>query len=209
MRNIIIGVVIIALAAAGWFYLRPVPVQPTNEVVPEESVSAPTNFNEVGILHFPAVTSGQSEGTFEYKEGTETVTLRIKMDTLSVCAAPNGATPCMAMSITFDIPFDGKTALMEGIREGDTILVRKMRIGAEGEELRSFDPGNIFISWPAAIQLIEACQVDMATQTHALDVYLDLKNGAKVRAVEPTIDEMFTVIRRVEAQCGTFPIGTE
>jgi hypothetical protein len=207
---IVLGVILIVLAGALWYFSVE---DPTNlgpdAFIPSENVSPPTNFNEVGVLHFPPVTSGQGEGTFEYNDGTATSTLTIEMDALSVCAAPNGATPCMAMSITFDKPFDGKTALMEGIRTGDTILVRKMRIGAENEELRSFEPGNIFISWPAALELFRACEVKMATQTHSLDVYLDLKNGSKVRAVEPTIDEMFRVINETSARCGTFPVGTE
>jgi hypothetical protein len=209
MRMLAIGVAVIAVLSAGWWYFQPPALTESDIAVSSINVSPPTNFNEVGVLHFPPVTSGQSEGTFEYNDGSGTTTVKIEMDTLSVCAASNGATPCIAMSITFDKPFDGKTALMEGIRTGDTILVRKMQVAAEGEELRSFEPGNIFISWPAAVSLIEACEVEMATQTHALDVYLDLKNGSKVRAVEPTIDEMFTVINRSQGTCGTFPVATE
>lgn len=208
MRILALAVGILLIITGVWWYFQPSETT-TDAPTPEESVSAPTNFNKVGTLYFPAVESGQSEGTFEYKEGETTTTLKIKMDALSICAAPNGATPCIAMNITFDKPFDGKTALMEGTREGDTILVRKMRIAAEGETLRSFEPGNIFISWPAATQLIEACEVTTVTQTHALDVYLTLKNGAQVRAVEPTIDALLDITQRAQAKCGSFPVGTE
>lgn len=49
----------------------------------------------------------------------------------------------------------------------------------------------------------------MATQTHALDVYLTLSDGQEVRAVEPAIDEMFSVINRIREKCGTIPVATE
>lgn len=206
MRTAIAALVLMLLAATGWFYVETLD---TASPMPTIQVSEPTNFNEMGILHFPPVTSGQSSGTFEYSDGVATTTLTIAMDELSYCAAPNGAVACMAMSITFDKPFDGKTALMEGVRTGNTILVRKMRLAAEGEELRSFDPGTVFISWPHAIELFKACQVTMAMQSHGLDVYLDLKDGREVRAVEPMIDDMFTIINQTQGDCGTFPVATE
>lgn len=198
---------ILVLAAAGvWFYFE---TKDRGGPMPEITTSEPTNFNEVGILHFPPVTSGQSEGTFEFREGNATTTLKIMMDALTYCAASNGAVPCMAMSITFDKPFDGNLALVEGTRTGDVILIRKLRTAHEGEELRAFEPGNVFISWPHAMELFKACEVTMATQTHSLDVYLDLKDGRRVRAVEPMIDDMFKIINQTQGVCGSFPVATE
>jgi hypothetical protein len=205
MRTAIAILAVLFAIATAWMYF----INDTGAPMPDLQVSEPTNFNEVGIVHFPPPAVGQAEGTFEYREGTASTTLKIKMDELSYCAAPNGAIPCIAMSISFDIPFNGKAALVEGVRTGDTILLRKIRVAAEGEELRSFEPGNVFISWPQAVELFKACKVKMATQTHSLDVYLDLKDGRRVRAVEPMIDEMFTIINQTQNTCVTFPVATE
>ncbi|HWO07366.1 MAG TPA: hypothetical protein VNM40_02170 [Candidatus Paceibacterota bacterium] len=206
MRILATIVLLLVVAAGVWFYFE---TQDQGAHIPDMNMSEPTNFNEVGVLRFPPVTSGQSQGKFEYDGGAGTTTLAIEMDTLSVCAAENGATPCVAMSITFDQVFDGRAALIEGTREGNTILVRKMRITRAGEELRSFEPGDTFISWYHAMELLKNCEVKMAMQTHALDVYLTLKDGRRVRAVEPTIDEMFRVINATRGACGTFPVATE
>lgn len=206
MRTAIGVLALVLLVASSWLYFE---ANDPGGPMPNIQISEPTNFNEVGILHFPSPESGQAQGVFEFKEGAGTTTLAITMDALSVCAASNGAAPCMAMSITFDKLFDGKAALMEGIRTSGSVLVRKMRVAAEGEALRRFEPGAVFISWPHAIELFKACEVRMATQTHALDVYLDLRDGRTLRAVEPTIDEMFRIIDATQGACGTFPVATE
>lgn len=206
MRTAFVAFLILILVGAGTYYWLK---QDRGGPMPNIQVSEPTNFAQPGILHFPSVESGQSQGTFEFSENGATTTLKILMDELSVCGAQNGAIMCMAMSITFDKPFNEKRAMMEGIRSGDEILVRKMRVLQEGEMAMPLEPGNVFISWPHAIELFKACRVEMATQTHALDVYLDLKDGRTVRAVEPMIDDMFKIIQATQGQCGTFPVGTE
>jgi hypothetical protein len=207
MRSVAIGFVLLVLAAGAWFYFE---MQDSGGPMPNIQVSEPTNFNEVGTItvNNPGQAQGEMYLVYE-KPGAPALTKRLVLDELSVCAAPNGAVPCMAMSVTFDAAFGGKRALVEGSEAGETVLVRKLRVGMEGEELRSFDPGNVFISWPHAIELFKACQVAMATQTHSLDVYLDLKDGRKVRAVEPMIDEMFTIINQTQSACGAFPVATE
>jgi hypothetical protein len=65
------------------------------------------------------------------------------------------------------------------------------------------------IAWSEAVALIEGCEVTMAFQTHALDVYLETKDGRDVHAVEPSIDDIFAVINATRDECGTFPIATE
>lgn len=191
------------LALGLWVYAE---TQDTG-FVPDIGVSEPTNFVKVGTLRFPP--TGQAQGAFEYDDDGARIAKKIAMDEWSVCASGEGAAPCMAMSVSFHLPFDGKAAIVEGTLEGDTILVRKLRAAREGEELHAFEPGTMFISWFHAIELLKACQVTMAMQTHALDVYLDLKDGRKVRAVEPRIDELFPIIDQTRARCGTFPVGTE
>ena len=117
---------------------------------------------------------------------------------------------CVAMSITFDMPFNNKQALVEGNKDGDgSIRVKKIRVLAEGEDVRAYEPGDRFIAWIQAVRLFESCHVRMATQTHVLDVYLTLSDGQEVRTVEPVIDEVFAVINRTREKCGTFPVATE
>ncbi len=201
----LLGVVLFFIIAGVWLYS----VMHITVEAPAIEVSEPTNFVKVGTLHFPSPESGQAEGTFSYDENGITVTKKIVMDAMSVCVMSNGATSCMAMNVTFDMPFDGRTALVEGILKGDGILIRTIRVVREGEELMEPEAGAVFISWYQAIELFKACQVDMAMQTHVLDVYVDLKDGRKVRAVEPMIDEMFRIIDQTRGECGTFPVATE
>lgn len=210
MRYFAIALVILALIAAGWWYFTLETKEPTSEIVPEESVSAPTDFVKAGYITVNSPGNAQGEMYLVYEEpGAPALTKKLELDPLSICAAPNGATPCIAISITYDVVFGGKRAVVEGTDKGDSVLVRKLNILAEGEEPLLNAPGSIFISWPAAVALIEACQVEMAMQTHSLDVYLTLKNGGKIRAVEPTIDTMFGVIDGASARCGTIPVATE
>jgi len=210
MRYFAIAILVLALIGAGWWYMQPEPAESTPEIVPEESVSAPTDFSRVGTITVNSPGAAQGEMYLVYEEpGAPALTKRLEFDPLSICAASNGATPCIAMSVTYDVPFGGKRAEVEGIDKGETLLVRKLRILADGEDARPSTPGSIFISWPAAVAIIEACQVEMIMQTHALDVYLTIKNGGKVRSVEPTIDTVFGVIDGANTRCGTITVGTE
>lgn len=65
------------------------------------------------------------------------------------------------------------------------------------------------ISWQEAVELINTCQVDLAFQTHALDVTLTLKDGTQATTKEPTIDDIFDVVKQAEPTCGTIPLATE
>lgn len=49
----------------------------------------------------------------------------------------------------------------------------------------------------------------MAVQTHELEVYLTLRDGSRVVAREPMIDEVFRVLDGTRPTCGTIPIATE
>jgi hypothetical protein len=205
MKYIVAVAVGVVLLFGVWFYMQ----TQDKGVVPDIHVSEPTTFSQVGTLRFPTPTSGQATGTFEYAVNSAPVSKALVMDELSICSASNGATPCMAMSITFDVPYDGKRAIVEGIEQGDLVVVRKLYLLQEGEPETPTTPGSVFISWYHAIELLKACQVTLATQTHAHDVYLTLKDGRKVRAVEPMIDDVFDVVNQTRETCGTFPIATE
>ncbi len=193
----------IAIAVFVFFFLfqHEPSVEPLDIVVSE-----PTDFVEIGTLIFPPVEAGQSTGTFVYEDDSgKTVTSTLVIDEGSVCQS----IPCMMMSVTFDMPFNGAQALVEGNMDEEGIRVKKIRTLHEGETVREYEPGDVFISWMQAIRLFESCDVRMTTQTHALDVYLVLSDGREVRAVEPVIDEVFSVIDRTRDKCGTFPVATE
>jgi hypothetical protein len=72
---------------------------------------------------------------------------------------------------------------------------------------RTFFENDIF--WQEAVSLIEQCEVEKTMQTHDLAVTLTLKNGNKVRTVEPTIDEIYSVYETVSGKCGKILMGTE
>jgi len=65
------------------------------------------------------------------------------------------------------------------------------------------------ISWEQAVAYIEECEADMVFQTHALDVYVTLKNGSRTHTKEPAIDDVFRVLDRTREACGTIPVATE
>lgn len=203
MNKILLLIAIGMLGIGSWYLLSGRP----EEVVPLDIVvSEPTDFVEVGTLIFPPVDQGQSTGSFIYKENGVTVTSSLHLDEWSICHS----IMCMAMSVTFDMPFNNKRALVEGNKDEDGgIRVKKLRVLEAGEMERAYEPGDRFVAWIQAVRLFESCDVRMATQTHALDVYLTLSDGQEVRAVEPVIDEMFAVINRTHEKCGTFPVATE
>lgn len=65
------------------------------------------------------------------------------------------------------------------------------------------------ISWERAVELLNNGAVTMVLQTHALDVYLTLTNGATVHTVEPSIDEIFVEIQECGAPCANIIQATE
>jgi hypothetical protein len=155
---------------------------------------------------------GQDTLYLIYEEpGKPALKKEIVMDTLSICGGNNGALPCMAMSVSFDVAFAGKRAVVEAIKDGeDAVILRKMTVVEEGQEPRLNEPGSIFVPWPYAASLIRSCNVSNVMQTHALDVYITIKDtNQRVRAVEPMIDEVFRVFDEVRQICPQIPLATE
>lgn len=202
-------IVIVLLSAALYYYAGTREITPTNTDT-SSLLSEPTDFAQIGIITAPSPASGQAEMSFSYLENGATTTRVLALDALSVCAAPNGAVPCMAMSVTFDLPFNGKRALIEGNNMGtSSILVRKLAVVPAGSLEYTPETGARFISWPNAITLIKACDASMVMQTHALDVFITRSDGTRVRTVEPVIDEIFAVTEEASRRCGAIPIATE
>lgn len=194
-------------AAPGWSLIIDESGEPREVDI---EAAAPTDVVKVGYLTFDTPGLAQDTMYLVYEEpGKPALTAELVMDEMSVCGSQSGATPCMAMSITFSTAFAGKRALVEGNMQGDAILVRKLFIVEGGMEPLVYEPGRRYISWPHAVRLIEECRVEMIMQTHALDVGLTLEDGIVLYAIEPTIDEVFRVHQGTGSRCGQIPVATE
>lgn len=142
-----------------------------------------------------------------YESQPEPTVVPVRFDALSACVAAGTGAPCLAVRAELDAAFVGKPVTVEGSLEGDAVLVRKL-MAIENEQLpRTPSTGSVFIAWDSAVELVERCEVRGITQTHALDVYLELPDGSTVRAVEPAIDAVFAV--QAATSCLQFPVGTE
>jgi len=66
------------------------------------------------------------------------------------------------------------------------------------------------IPWSEAVRLIADCDVTSVMQAHSLDVWLTLDDGSQRHTVEPSIDEVFAVVRdAVAGGCEQIPLATE
>jgi len=211
-KSVLIILAILAALVGGFYWLNTYiynEKQGSGEP-PQVTRSAPTDFLRVGNI--TVNNPGQAQGVMYLvyeEEGAPALSRELVLDEMSICASGSGGLPCMAMSVTFDMAFGGRRAMIEGVLQGDKVLVRKMRILAEGEEPLSMDTGSVFIGWMDARRLIQSCSVESVMQTHALDVYLTLKDGERLRAVEPVIDEVFRVYDEVRGICPPIPLATE
>lgn len=190
----------------------PPPSSPTVSTLRSQSVySAPTNFAHIGTITFDSPGNRQDTLYLVYEApGAPALKVELVMDQFSVCATRGGAIPCMAMSASFGSVFGGKRAILEGVREKDDVVnVRKLTILEEGQ--REFTPqtGDVFVLWATMVEMIERCEFTELTQSHSLDVYATDKSGTRIRAVEPSIDELFKPAGRAKAACGDIRIATE
>jgi hypothetical protein len=64
-------------------------------------------------------------------------------------------------------------------------------------------------SWELIKQAIDNCKVESVWQTHDRTVRAELKNGEKLTAVEPKIDDIINMSEAAEPKCGSIIIGTE
>ncbi len=64
-------------------------------------------------------------------------------------------------------------------------------------------------NWQMIKQAVADCQISKVIQTHALEVKAVLKTGEIIKATEPKIDDIFSIIQEVEEKCGQIMMGTE
>lgn len=203
MRKIVAGLIILFVFLMGYGLYQ---LWMEDGDVPALQATAPTNFADSGTV---VMDDGTPQFIYTDAAGTE-FTASLTLDTYSVCQRVGNAVPCIAMSQTFEAAFGGAQVTVEGeTQEDGSILVRKIAALPEGVPARLGEPGQRFVTWPHAIGQLQVCNVSLAVQTHALDVYLTLKDGTRVRTVEPTIDEVFRVLDEIREDCGTIPVATE
>ncbi len=63
--------------------------------------------------------------------------------------------------------------------------------------------------WESIKQAIGHCEVEKIFQTHDLVVTITLKNGEKLTAIEPQIDDVMIFAQKAELKCGKILMGTE
>lgn len=64
-------------------------------------------------------------------------------------------------------------------------------------------------SWEEVKETIATCQTEKAFQTHARFVSVTLKDGRRLTAMEPVIDDIINEAEAAASRCGKIMIGTE
>lgn len=210
----VVAVILIAMAALGMFEKKSEPAVSTTEpgAITESAVPAPgtallepepTDTVISGVI--ATESTGAQDTMFLTVDG---VRIPLALDEHSYCNSGSGGLPCMAMSSLFSQSFGGKRVMIDGTMQGDTLLARRLRVLDANETPRG-TPGSVYIPWVRVHDMILACEVKSLLQTHEGLVYTTLKNGKKYVAVEPVIDEVFTVAHEATTACGDIGLGTE
>jgi len=161
--------------------------------------NAPTTFAELGLISFR-----DSIPYFIYKEeGKPSLSIKLIFNNDSICAAANGSALCIALSTTFDMAFNNKQAVIEGIEIGENQLVIKKLLVITDTETNPFIPkiGIIYIPWQQARSLVQDCGVTSLNRSYDLNINLILKDKTSVTTVQPTTDEMLGVVALSKNKC--------
>jgi hypothetical protein len=65
------------------------------------------------------------------------------------------------------------------------------------------------VPWNQAIEILNSGQVESVLQLHSLEVSFVLKNGCRIRTIEPRIDDILEEVRKCGELCAMIPLGTE
>lgn len=104
--------------------------------------------------------------------------------------------------------------LLNEIKNFDECIAAGFSIMKSNPPQCALPDGRFFIQetnsiWKIIVQAVNNCEAKKAFQSHSRIVALELKNGSKLIAAEPKIDEIIRIISEAEAKCGRIPIGTE
>lgn len=168
----------------------------------------PTTHVEIGAIDAVGKGQGQDELWLVQKRGENVTYTKLVIDDHSYCNVGSGGSPCMAMSATYSSAFGGQRVMIDGNKEGDTMIVRRLRVLEEGETPRT-SPGSVYIPWVRARDMILSCEAKSLLQTHEGMVQIVTKEGRALVALEPVIDEVFKVANEAAEACGPIGLGTE
>jgi hypothetical protein len=88
------------------------------------------------------------------------------------------------------------------------------------QKIFNFDRDNIIrrienmaltniLSWESIKQAINNCEVVEVFQAHSRDVSAEFKDGSKLIAVEPQLDDIIDIAVAAESKCGRIIMATE
>ncbi len=63
--------------------------------------------------------------------------------------------------------------------------------------------------WQEVVRAIENCEVEQVFQAHSRQVSITYKDGRKLQAIEPAIDDIIDIAVSVEQNCGRIIMSTE
>ncbi len=216
MKKVLLVLIIILIAGIGsvvYFYFRQSAPETATEPKNGNQIiqTEPTDFAAKGVVVFNNPGLKPDTPYLVYEEpGAPGLSAELVFDEYSICSGGGGALPCMAMSIGWEEFFAGKNAILEGVRQPDSVvLVRRLRSLSQNELVLKPQTGAVFTPWVQVSNEIKNCNIAEIMQTHSLDVYVTLKDGTKLHTVEPSIDEVFRVFDGVRANCPNVRLGTE
>lgn len=65
------------------------------------------------------------------------------------------------------------------------------------------------VDWGTAVEILNSGDVEMAFQTHSLDVTFTMKDGSQIHTMEPEIDAIFAEIEKCGEPCSDIALATE
>lgn len=64
-------------------------------------------------------------------------------------------------------------------------------------------------NWNTILSVLNNCEAESVFQTHSKLVTLKLKNGGKITAYEPQIDDVMKAVENLNGKCGNIRLATE
>lgn len=213
---LILCLLILAATIASFSYKRAAKLPQNNDhpesraektVLPPVVDEAKTDFWRSGnvIANNPGMPAGKTFLIYE-EPGKPALTSELAFDESSYCGSRDRMQLCALFNATLDAAFKGERVSVEGVTQGDKILVRKLQACDASSTAQA---GHLYMQWSEALQALQTCQVTKVIQSHDLSVDMDLNNGTRVRTIEPAIDEVMKAASASEGVCGKLIMATE
>lgn len=146
--------------------------------------SEKTTIATIGELTF---VDSNSRPELVYNQNTDSKSLYF--DDMSYCTIDNNSSPCVGLLDTLPDREQPMRVLVDGY-DGDSILVRRLEVVTEERFVDIPDAGNMYISWPQAVSLIQSCQVALIRGSSNEPSLVTLSsNGHTVTTIQPTYSD--------------------